>query len=128
VTRAARRASTSGSPAWNATPTGSWAVIDEPQSNFTLLFAPDGFINYSGVNDQRINELMAQAAGALTADTARKPLQEIARIVHDQVYDNVMYVETFNFATATGWTGFMPKPSELLSIVNPQSLARATAG
>ncbi|OZM78024.1 peptide ABC transporter substrate-binding protein [Pseudonocardia sp. MH-G8] len=107
---------------------GSWAVIDEPQSNFTLLFAPDGFINYAGVDDQRLNELMAQASAALTVEAAREPLQEISRIVHDQVYDNVMYVERFNFAVSADWTGFVPKPSELLSIVNPQSLARATAG
>jgi peptide/nickel transport system substrate-binding protein len=107
---------------------GSWAVIDEPQSNFTLLFAPDGFINYAGVDDPRVNELMAEASRALTVEEARGPLQEIARIVHDQVYDNVMYVERFNFAASADWTGFVPKPSELLSIVNPQSLARATTG
>ncbi|MGH3585940.1 MAG: ABC transporter substrate-binding protein [Pseudonocardia sp.] len=107
---------------------GSWAVIDEPQSNFTLLFAPDGFINYAGVDDPRVNELMAQASRALTVEEARGPLQEIARIVHDQVYDNVMYVETFNFAASADWTGFVAKPSELLSIVNPQSLAQAKKG
>lgn len=102
---------------------GSWAIIDEPQSNFTLLFSPDGFINYAGVDDPEISRLMEESSTALTVDDARGPLQEIARIVRDKVYDNVMYVEQFTFAAAEGWTGFDPKPSELLSVVNPQSLA-----
>ncbi|GAB3267530.1 ABC transporter substrate-binding protein [Arthrobacter pigmenti] len=105
---------------------GSWAIIDEPQSNFALLFSPDGFINYAGVDDPKINRLMEEAARALTPEKAQEPLQEIARIVHDKVYDNVMYVEKFNFAASSEWTGFVPKPSDLLSIVNPHSLAQVT--
>lgn len=104
---------------------GSWAIIDEPQSNFFLLFAPDGFINYAGVEDQRINTLMHESSEALTVEDARGPLQEIARIVTERVYDNVMYVEQFTFAATTDWAGFQPRPSELLSIVNAQSLASA---
>ncbi|WP_166356256.1 ABC transporter substrate-binding protein [Phytoactinopolyspora limicola] len=106
---------------------GSWAIIDEPQSNFTLLFHEDGFINYAGVDDAEINRLMEESATALTVDEAREPLHEIARIVRDEVYDNVMYVEQFTFAGAAGWTGLDAKPSELLSVVNPQSLASAQA-
>ncbi|WP_199700624.1 ABC transporter substrate-binding protein [Jiangella rhizosphaerae] len=106
---------------------GSWAIIDEPQSNFSLLFAPDGFINYAGVNDPEINRLLAEASSALTVEDARGPLHELARIVTEQVYDNVMYVEQFTFAASNEWTGFQPKPSELLSVVNPQSLASVRA-
>ncbi|TDD70171.1 ABC transporter substrate-binding protein [Jiangella aurantiaca] len=106
---------------------GSWAIIDEPQSNFGLLFSPDGFINYAGVNDPEIDRLLAEASSALTVEDARGPLQELARIVTDQVYDNVMYVEQFTFAASSEWTGFQPKPSELLSVVNPQSLASVRA-
>ncbi len=102
---------------------GSWAVIDEPQSNFNLLFAPDGFINYAGVDDPEINRLLKESSTALTVEKARAPVQEIAEIVTDQVYDNVMYVEQFTFAASDKWTGFDPKPSELLSVVNPQSLS-----
>lgn len=106
---------------------GSWAIIDEPQSNFNLLFAPDGFINYAGVNDPEIDRLLAESSSALTVEDASGPLQELARIVTDQVYDNVMYVEQFTFAASNEWTGFQPKPSELLSVVNPQSLASVRA-
>ncbi|NED94553.1 ABC transporter substrate-binding protein [Phytoactinopolyspora alkaliphila] len=102
---------------------GSWAIIDEPQSNFVLLFDEEGFINYAGVDDPDIDALMEEASSALTVEDARGPLQEIARIVTDEVYDNVMYVEQFTFAATDQWTGFDPKPSELLSVVNPQSLA-----
>lgn len=105
---------------------GSWAIIDEPQSNFSLLFDPDGFINYAGVDDQALVDAIDAAAVQTSIDDARPHVQEAARIVHDNVYDNVMYVEQFNFAYSADWTGFVPQPSELLSIVNPRSLSQAT--
>lgn len=105
---------------------GSWAVIDEPQSNFSLLFSPDGFINYAGVENDEINDLLQEASTALSPDEAIDPLQEIARITHDQVYDNVMYVEQFNFAASSDLSGLEPKPSDLLALVSPQSLAQAS--
>ena len=52
-------------------------------------------------------------------------MQEAAKIVHEQVYDNIMYTQNLFFAHSADWTGFISKPSELLSIVNPLSLASA---
>jgi peptide/nickel transport system substrate-binding protein len=46
-------------------------------------------------------------------------------MVHDNVYDNVMYMQNLYLAHSTKWDGFVVKPSELLSLVDPQSLANA---
>ncbi|MEU8356441.1 ABC transporter substrate-binding protein [Nonomuraea sp. NPDC048882] len=104
---------------------GSWAVMDNPPANLGLAFKSGGFINYAQVEDPKLDDLIDQAQRALTQEEAKTPIQEAARIIHDQVYDNVLYVETFNVAHSAKWTGFQPMPSELLSILNPLSLAAA---
>ncbi|MEV4357291.1 ABC transporter substrate-binding protein [Nonomuraea sp. NPDC049625] len=104
---------------------GSWAVMDNPPANLGLAFKTGGFINYAQVSDPKLDDLIDQAQRALSPADAKAPIQEAARIIHDQVYDNVLYVETFNIAHSTKWTGFKPMPSELLSILNPLSLAAA---
>jgi peptide/nickel transport system substrate-binding protein len=104
---------------------GSWAVMDNPPANLGLAFKSGGFINYAQVEDPKLDDLIDQAQRALTQEEAKPPIQEAARMIHDQVYDNVLYVETFNVAHSAKWTGFQPMPSELLSILNPLSLAAA---
>ncbi|MEV8639170.1 ABC transporter substrate-binding protein [Streptosporangium sp. NPDC051023] len=103
---------------------GSWAIMDNPPSNMGLAFKSGGFINYAQAEDPKLDELIDRAQRALTVDEARAPVQEAAKIIHDQVYDNVLYVETFNIAHSAKWTNFRPMPSELLSIINPLSLAQ----
>ncbi|PRX97277.1 ABC transporter substrate-binding protein [Allonocardiopsis opalescens] len=103
---------------------GSWAVMDNPPANFALAFGTDGFINYANVSDPELDALIQEANEALTVEEALEPTQEAARIIHDQVYDNVLYVETFNIAYSSDWTGFQPVPSELLGIVHPLSLSQ----
>jgi peptide/nickel transport system substrate-binding protein len=41
------------------------------------------------------------------------------------MYDNIMYTQNLFFAYSDEWDGFISKPSELLSIVNPESVASA---
>ncbi|MEV4894187.1 ABC transporter substrate-binding protein [Nonomuraea sp. NPDC055795] len=102
---------------------GSWAIMDNPPANLGLAFKTGGFINYAQVSDPKLDKLIDEGQRALTRQEAKAPIQEAAKIIHDQVYDNVLYVETFNIAHSIKWTGFKPMPSELLSIVNPLSLA-----
>ena len=52
-------------------------------------------------------------------------MRKANKIVHEQVYDNIMYTQNLFFAASDEWSGFISKPSELLSIVNPLSLASA---
>ncbi|SDU93051.1 peptide/nickel transport system substrate-binding protein [Microlunatus sagamiharensis] len=105
---------------------GNFAIMDDPATNMTLTYLPDGIINYSYVDDPALNELITQAT--VTQDKAQKVdlMRQAAKIVRDNVYDNVMYTQNLSFAYSDKWTGFVSQPSELLSIVNPESLASAT--
>jgi len=104
---------------------GNFAIMDDPATNMTLTYLPGGVINYSYVDDEQLNTLIQKAT--VTQDQAEKValMQQAATIVHENVYDNVMYTQNLAFAHSSRWTGFVSQPSELLSIVNPESLASA---
>lgn len=104
---------------------GNFAIMDDPVTSFTLSYLPGGAINYTLVNDPKLNSLIAE--GTVTTDKSQKVkiMRQAAQIVHDQVYDNVMYTQNLYFAHSSKWKGFISKPSELLSIVNPLSVASA---
>ncbi len=104
---------------------GNFAIMDDPVTNFTLAYLPKGSINYTHNDDPTLNDLIEQAS--TQTDTAKKIsiMRKAAKLVHDQVYDNVMYTQNLYFAHSSAWTGFVPEPSELLSIVNPISVSSA---
>jgi peptide/nickel transport system substrate-binding protein len=104
---------------------GNFAIMDDPVTNFSLSYLPGGAINYTYNDDAELNALIAEASQ--TFDEAEKIslMQEAAKIVHEQVYDNVMYTQNLYVAYSSEWDGFISKPSELLSIVNPVSVASA---
>ncbi|MEQ4204220.1 ABC transporter substrate-binding protein [Actinopolymorpha sp. B9G3] len=103
---------------------GSWAIMEDPPAYLGLAFRSGGFINYGQVTDPTLDALIDRAQKATTPEEAREPVHQIARRVHDQVYDVVLYVQTFNIAHDSSWGNFVVQPSELLSIINPQSLAQ----
>jgi peptide/nickel transport system substrate-binding protein len=102
---------------------GNFAIMDDPATNMTLTYLPKGIINYTHVDDDALSDLVSRAQA--TNDVARQKdlVQQAAKLVHDQVYDNIMYTQNLYVAHSSDWTGFVVKPSELLSIVDPQSLA-----
>jgi peptide/nickel transport system substrate-binding protein len=104
---------------------GNFAIMDDPVTNMTLAYLPGGAINYTYVDDAKLNELIAQGTATTDKDDKVKLMREAAKIVRDNVYDNIMYTQNLYFAHSSKWTGFVSKPSELLSIVNPVSLASA---
>ncbi|WP_025159122.1 ABC transporter substrate-binding protein [Leifsonia aquatica] len=104
---------------------GNFAIMDDPVTNMTLAYLPGGAINYTYVDDAKLNDLIAQGTATTDKDQKVKLMREAAKIVRDNVYDNIMYTQNLYFAHSSKWTGFVSKPSELLSIVNPVSLASA---
>lgn len=102
---------------------GNFAIMDDPVTNFALSYLPGGAINYAHVDDPELNDLVTEAAETFDEDQRIALMQEAAEIVHANVYDNVMYTQNLFFAYSSDWTGFNVKPSELLSIIHPQSLA-----
>jgi peptide/nickel transport system substrate-binding protein len=103
---------------------GTWAVMEEPAAYLGLAFRSSGFINYASVSDPKLESLIDEAQSATTSEAVRTPVQEAAKLIKDQVYDNVLYYQTFQFAyNSDRWDGFVMQPSDLLSLVNPLSLA-----
>lgn len=103
---------------------GNFAIMDDPVTNFTLSYLPDGAINYTHVDDPELTELVTQASRT-DGDEKVELMREAAKIVHEQVYDNVMYTQNLYVAHSSEWDGFVVKPSELLSIVSAESVAAA---
>ena len=105
---------------------GNFAIMDDPATNMALTYLPDGVINYSYVDDPELSSLIERARVTFERDEQKPLLQKAAKIVRDNVYDNVMYTQNLFVAHRSDWSGFVVKPSELLSIVNPISVASAT--
>ncbi len=107
---------------------GNFAIMDDPPTNMTLTYLPDGAINYSRVSDPKLTKLISTAQATPEQEAQRDLVLQASKLVREQVYDNVMYTQNLYLAHRDDWTGFKVQPSELLSIVNPQSLAQATTG
>lgn len=105
---------------------GNFAIMDDPATNMTLAYLPGGAINYTYCDDPRLNELINRARVTFDRGQQIPILREAAKLVRDEVYDNIMYTQNLFVAHRDNWSGFVVKPSELLSIVHPVSIASAT--
>jgi peptide/nickel transport system substrate-binding protein len=105
---------------------GNFAIMDDPATNMALTYLPGGAINYSYVDDPELTDLIQRARVTFERGQQVPILREAAKKVRDEVYDNVMYTQNLFVAHRSEWSGFTVKPSELLSIVNPISVASAT--
>jgi len=104
---------------------GNFAIMDDPMTNFALSYLPGGAINYTHVDDPELTALIERAARTFDEEAKIALMQQAAELVQAEVYDNVLYTQNLYVAHSSGWTGFVPKPSELLSVVNPVSIASA---
>ena len=103
---------------------GNWSVMEEPADYLDLAFRTDGFINYASISDPNLEKLLDEAKAATTPEAMKVPVQAAAKLIQDKVYDNVLYYQTFQFAyNSDKWDGFVVQPSDLLSLINPLSLA-----
>lgn len=101
----------------------SFSIEDNPIIGMELAFEPKGADNYTFANNPRLNSLLSQAATAVSASEQVSLVHQAAQLVQSQVYDNVLFMQNPAVAYKTGWTGWKVEPSQLLSIINPQSLA-----
>jgi peptide/nickel transport system substrate-binding protein len=101
----------------------SFSIEDNPIIGMELAFEPKGTNNYTFDNNPRLNSLLASAATAPTMAQQVSLVHQAAQLVQSQVYDNVLFMQDPAVAYKTGWTGWKVEPSQLLSIINPLSLA-----
>jgi peptide/nickel transport system substrate-binding protein len=104
---------------------GSYAIMDEPVSNMSLQYLPDAAINRAQVDDPELSSLIQSAQGTTNPEKRKTLVQQAASRVREQVYEDIMYVQNLYVAHSDDWTGFVVRPSELLSIIDPESLAKA---
>jgi len=101
----------------------SFSIEDNPIIGMELAFEPKGANNYTFDNNPQLTTLLQNAAVAPTMAQQVSLVHQAAQLVQNQVYDNVLFMQDPVVAYRTGWTGWVVEPSQLLSIVNPQSLA-----
>lgn len=104
---------------------GNFAIMDDPATNMALAYLPGGAINYTYCDDPKLNELIGRARVTFERRDQIPIMREAAKLVRDEVYDNIMYTQNLFVAYRDSWSGFVVKPSELMSIVNPISVATA---
>ncbi|MGP4020567.1 ABC transporter substrate-binding protein [Saccharopolyspora sp. 5N708] len=105
---------------------GNFAIMDDPATNMALAYLPDGSINYGHVDDPQLTGLINKLRVTFDQQQQIPIAREAAKLVRDQVYDNILYTQNLYVAHRADWQGFTVEPSELLSIVNPVSVASAT--
>jgi peptide/nickel transport system substrate-binding protein len=101
----------------------AFSIEDNPVIGMALAFEPKGANNYTFADNSQLNGLLASAATAPTMAQQVSLVHQAAQLVYNQVYDNVLFMQNPAVAYKTGWTGWKVEPSQLLSIINPQSLA-----
>ena len=89
-------------------------------------YLPEGAINYSQVDDPELTGLIEQAQATVDPDSRRARLREAAAYVHDEMTTTSCTCRTSTVAHSDDWAGFVTKPSELLSIIDPESLSQVT--
>jgi peptide/nickel transport system substrate-binding protein len=104
---------------------GSFSIEDNPITGMLLAFEPGAANNYTFANDPHLLDLLHQAQNATDQATQIKFAQQAAEYVKDNVYDNVLFMQNLEVAYRSGWTNLVVEPSQLLSIVNPESLSHA---
>jgi peptide/nickel transport system substrate-binding protein len=102
---------------------GSFSIEDNPITGMLLAFEPGAANNYTFVNDPKLLNLLHQAQNATDSATQIKLSQQAAQYAQDNVYDNVLFMQNLEVAYRKGWSNLVIEPSQLLSIVNPESLS-----
>ena len=103
---------------------GYFAIMDDPVTNMALPYLPDGAINYSQVNDP---ELTARSRRRRARSTRRPRRHSCSRPpARARERERQRHVHAEPLLRAQRLAGFVTKPSELLSIIDPVSLANVT--
>jgi peptide/nickel transport system substrate-binding protein len=105
---------------------GSFSIEDNPITGMQLAMQPGAANNYTFANDQGLLDLLNRAQSETDQAKQIKLGQQAAQMIQDKVYDNVLFMQNLSVAYRKGWTGFVVEPSQLLSIVNPDSLSHVT--
>jgi peptide/nickel transport system substrate-binding protein len=106
--------------------TGSFSIEDNPITGMQLAFQPGAANNYTFADDPELLDLLDKAQTSTDTATQIKLAQQAAQMAQDKVYADMLFMQNLSVAYRKGWSGFVVEPSQLLSIVNPDSLSHVT--
>ncbi len=104
---------------------GEFLIENNPVVGMQLAFEPKGVNNFTF---ETSNQLMSYIDGAASSDNTAQEVNlvhQAAALIHSQVYDNVLFMQNPAVAYSSRCSGWRMEPSELLSIISPESLANA---
>jgi peptide/nickel transport system substrate-binding protein len=104
----------------------SFSIQDNPVTGMLLAFTPGAANDYTFANDPELLDLLHRAQTATDPDEQIDLGQQAARLASEKVYANLLFMQNLSVAYRDGWSNFEVQPSQLLSIVNPDSLANVT--
>ena len=102
---------------------GEFLIENNPIVGMELAFQPKGVNNFTFETDPHLMSIINSAAVSPSMTQQVSLIHQAAGIINDQVYDNVLFMQNPAVAYRSGCTGWQVKPSILLSIISPQSLA-----
>jgi peptide/nickel transport system substrate-binding protein len=102
---------------------GEFLIENNPIVGMELAFQPKGVNNFTFENDPHLMSIIDSAAVSPSTTQQVSLIHQAASIIYSNVYDNVLFMQNPAVAYRTGCTGWQVKPSILLSIISPQSLA-----
>ncbi len=86
---------------------GRWGVMDEPADYMGLLFFTNnwdkGSINYSGINDPKLDQLIQEAQSSMEKKAMVDKMYAIQEYLHDVEPVVTLWVETYNLAISDKW-------------------------
>jgi peptide/nickel transport system substrate-binding protein len=104
----------------------SFSIQDNPITGMLLGFTPGAANDYTFADDPELLDLLHRAATSEDPDQQIDLGRQAARMASEKVYANVLFMQNLSVAYRDGWENFEVQPSQLLSILNPGSLANVT--
>jgi peptide/nickel transport system substrate-binding protein len=104
---------------------GKWGALEEPTDNMESLFHSKAQLNFMGLNDPELDEIVTAAKFAASPEEAQQNVYEFQKWYVNEFPVVPVYVQMFNLAyNQEKFGGFELHPSDLQGLVDPNSLTK----
>lgn len=102
---------------------GKWGALEEPSDNMYTLFHSSASLNFMGLNDTSLDEILNDGKHATSTEKSKAAVFEFQEWFVEEFPVVPVYVQTFNLAyNKNKFEGFIMHPSDLQGLVDPNSL------
>lgn len=104
---------------------GKWGALEEASDNMDSLFHSQASLNFMGLNDPQLDELLKAAKHATSKEESKQKIFEFQKWFVNEFPVVPLYVQQFNLAyNQDKFEGFELYPSDLQGLVDPNSLVK----